>query len=467
MVKINQDRFDKANQMSDHAPQVSPKAKAVSQNLQSPYAIKKNARGEWIFDLPPANMPPHHTDTELMNYIGEDLQTITALLAAMKTANETIRKANEAIRIATQAIMQTNEENIIKANEETIKTNEETIQASDNDVLQQLVALQKPGLGEPLGQGGHRHSIESDETYKRRISIQLDHLIYTLEEQAEVLCLQEQPYALQTDERRQKIFADLMLEKGYQQVATLDERDIGIWVRCNAASQYKPLRDPSLKALIERSPLRGCAIQNNTTLYINIHMDRCSDANQQINELIKLKNAAYAYALKQTPPLSVTIHGDFNLYQLDDTQKNRLSNAGYIVDAVKGQEIFAKKTYEAYIPFSKAVPYNYQHTNRWFLFKASGKELSAKSYKDYVGDQLKTAILHDLKEKIEKCNSPEQLAEFEKTLKDKPEYKILEQGQGLLTRLFKFKTSSLIALEKMLEEKKEELQNSTNHPTLN
>ena len=47
---------------------------------------------------------------------------------------------------------------------------------------------------------------------------------------------------------------------------------------------------------------------------------------------------------------------------------------------------------------------------------------------------------------------------------DSPEYAVLKKGQGIMTRLRHLNTSSLEALDKIIEDRKQEIHKSSNKP---
>ncbi|CAM2903469.1 substrate of the Dot/Icm secretion system [Legionella steigerwaltii] len=87
-------------------------------------------------------------------------------------------------------------------------------------------------------------------------------------------------------------------------------------------------------------------------------------------------------------------------------------------------------------------------------------------YQHLKGDMLKTQILLNFKAKIDEYNSAEEIDKFLKKYKDTNEYTILKTGQGAFTQKAHalglenwslFKTSSVKALEKIVEDAKEEI----------
>lgn len=85
-----------------------------------------------------------------------------------------------------------------------------------------------------------------------------------------------------------------------------------------------------------------------------------------------------------------------------------------------------------------------------------------KSYQAFRGDYLKNKILEDIKTKIQKINSKADFDTYKDTLMHSSEYTILKAGQGLFTRCTGKKTSSLAALEDMLKQ----IDDSINNPNL-
>lgn len=73
------------------------------------------------------------------------------------------------------------------------------------------------------------------------------------------------------------------------------------------------------------------------------------------------------------------------------------------------------------------------------------------------GDALKTKILIGFKFRLKNCSTLLELQEQVKEIKKSEEYKVLAQAQGMVTSLFNLKTSSLEALEHIIEEKNSQL----------
>lgn len=78
------------------------------------------------------------------------------------------------------------------------------------------------------------------------------------------------------------------------------------------------------------------------------------------------------------------------------------------------------------------------------------------SVKDHLkalkGDALKEAILIDFKKSIDKATNHDELKQIIKDLKGSDEYKTLQTGQGLTTRMLGLTTTSIKAFDKMVEE---------------
>ncbi|MCD6046126.1 MAG: hypothetical protein K0R48_1289 [Gammaproteobacteria bacterium] len=311
-ASIQEIAVQKANSFSDHNVQVDPGAKSVSQNLQAPYAIKLRDLAGWGFDLP-----------EFMNLWSPDYEALSRRTGLSKAQNQYL----------VQLMRQTSP----------ILTKSEMMQS-----------LEPFGIGESLGQGGWRLSIETDIAYEDRMRVQIGALIRSVEAGANVLNIQEQPYD-GLDKRRMGIFEKVMKEHGYVSIARLKDRDVGIWVKEDLAKNFtKPSGKigNALVKMVEKEPLRGCIIEDGSHLYINLHVDR--DAGEGlVTKLITLKVKARDYSNKHNPRLSFTISGDMNLFKLNSIQQERLRNSGFVVEPVKGQEKFAVSggtpTCEAYL----------------------------------------------------------------------------------------------------------------------
>ena len=202
--------------------------------------------------------------------------------------------------------------------------------------------LTKYKMGDLLGEGGYRRSLETDQAYCARMTRQIECLKNIMEGGSDILSIQEQPY-LNIDLKRTHFFNQIMNDAGYVSVASLDRRDVGIWVKKELPVKGVKVDIPALK----NSLLRGCAASVNGVLCINIHSDR--GTNDEIaSSLISLLQDAKNLALKQTPPLRISITGDMNLFKLDAKNKAALENAGFTTEVVKGQGKMQSPTYEAF-----------------------------------------------------------------------------------------------------------------------
>lgn len=86
-------------------------------------------------------------------------------------------------------------------------------------------------------------------------------------------------------------------------------------------------------------------------------------------------------------------------------------------------------------------------------------------YQAYKGDYLKTQILEDLKNRIQKSSSKEELADLKKELKTSYEVDVLNTAQGWFTQKFGLKTSSIKSLENMIEQQEKILTNTSPKPS--
>ena len=109
------------------------------------------------------------------------------------------------------------------------------------------------------------------------------------------------------------------------------------------------------------------------------------------------------------------------------------------------------------------TPYIYKDSDRFHLFEASSENLSEK-FHNLKGDYLKDKILNVFKDKLEKTSSKEELDTLVKEFKSSDEFKTLEKGQGLTTRIFGLKTSSIEAFEEMVRAQETNIEKSTKHP---
>ena len=314
-----------ANSFSDHHAQVDHEAKTVSQNLQGPYAIKKSGQF-WVFDLP--------------GFINlKNPNTINYAYLAEKTGLSDLQ-CGKLVNFMTQSPSPT-----------------------DKEMADYLQSIKVKGIGDVLGRGGHRLSIESDVAYKQRMHRQISALINSVEGGANVLNFQEEPrYGVKESATRMPIFKEIMADLGYVRVAHLDKRDVGIWVKKGLERKFKSI-DKKLPLFVEVTSddeeefcFRGCIVQDSTYLYLNLHaynrMTPHKTMDDFVTKLIALKEMAQAYADQHQPKLSLIIQGDMNLFKLDSMQQQRLRDAGFVVEPVKGQERFVKTgtpTCEAYL----------------------------------------------------------------------------------------------------------------------
>ncbi len=85
-------------------------------------------------------------------------------------------------------------------------------------------------------------------------------------------------------------------------------------------------------------------------------------------------------------------------------------------------------------------------------------------YQSFKGDHLKTQILDDLKTRIQESSSKEELEKLKEELKTSYETDVLNTGQGWFTQRFGLKTSSIKALESMIEQQEEFLSSQHQNP---
>lgn len=104
------------------------------------------------------------------------------------------------------------------------------------------------------------------------------------------------------------------------------------------------------------------------------------------------------------------------------------------------------------------VTHNYSYSRRYHAFHAESKGLNSRFYQ-FQGDFLKLKILDLFKSKIEKTSSKNQLDLVMKDIIESNEFKTLKRGQGIFTRIFNLKTSSLEEFEKMVIQQRENLKN--------
>lgn len=306
-----------ASQRSDHDAQLNVDAKSISINLQGPYAIKKNIRSlpdgtrgnQWSLDLPPRQDGTSYTlspnDTRRTNINPEELSYFTGKPVAW---------CAEFISV------------LLKDNQ-----NNSSTQA------QSFLSREKDGLGDGLGVGKHRICIEDYEQYSKRMNMQIAELKSSVpSDSLDVICLQEQPYDLDDDKVRKQKFNAIMEAQGYVQKAYAPGRDVGIWVKKGNEDRYKVIHDK----FVSNDDLRGCIVQDTKTnnVYINVHVDRC-ESDKLVDMMEQLMRVAQRYAGKSG---KIAIHGDFNLFKLDEKYVQRLVHCGYTVEPVKNTEALQK-----------------------------------------------------------------------------------------------------------------------------
>lgn len=100
--------------------------------------------------------------------------------------------------------------------------------------------------------------------------------------------------------------------------------------------------------------------------------------------------------------------------------------------------------------------YEYTQSNRYHLFNAR--------YNGKKGDPAKTAILKTLAARINACQDVLSLDQIKADFLSSNEYKILSTGQGLATKIFRLKTSSVKAVEQMFHDAYSNLNTLQPHP---
>lgn len=121
------------------------------------------------------------------------------------------------------------------------------------------------------------------------------------------------------------------------------------------------------------------------------------------------------------------------------------------------------------MPLKDKIHYNHAVENdapgRKHAFTVKGASFAdiKETYMELKGDQLKTKILKDVKSELENIGSKEDLDKFKNDFKKSDEYKVLKTGQGLATKLFGFKTSSVKAFEDLIAESESSV-DSNNRP---
>ena len=104
------------------------------------------------------------------------------------------------------------------------------------------------------------------------------------------------------------------------------------------------------------------------------------------------------------------------------------------------------------------------HGGRRHLFEASIDKFESlkETYLDAKGDHLKSLILSNFKTKIDGIQDVEQFKACVEQFKKSDEYKVLETGQGMTTRLLGLQTSSSKTFDKMVDARAKEIESS--HP---
>lgn len=145
------------------------------------------------------------------------------------------------------------------------------------------------------------------------------------------------------------------------------------------------------------------------------------------------------------------MHSVVELKKLDDT---KCFTDAAVQKAYQAFEL--KPPYDYYIPQSKRIANN----GRFHLFKAETPGDTLK------GDALKSKILDDFMNRIEKCQTLDELKRTIQQIKREAGYLTLATAQGLTTKLAMglIKTSSIIAFETMCEDKRSELSGKTHKP---
>ena len=125
----------------------------------------------------------------------------------------------------------------------------------------------------------------------------------------------------------------------------------------------------------------------------------------------------------------------------------------------------------------KPINNNYEYkanTNegsRWHALGVNTKDATddfKNKYKNQKDDHLKTSILDNFRKIIEETvvQSPKQLNDLKESLKATEEYKVLEKGQGVMTRVFGMETSSVKAFNEMMAEKKSQIPEQQSNTTI-
>lgn len=115
--------------------------------------------------------------------------------------------------------------------------------------------------------------------------------------------------------------------------------------------------------------------------------------------------------------------------------------------------------------------YHYEHAthsnanDRAHLFAANIDNFTSlkDKYSDLKGDVLKTEILADFKKALDGATDPDVVNSLVEKFTTSDEYKVLEKGQGLLTRVLGLETSSIKAFKEMVDAKKQEFDKPSNN----
>lgn len=128
----------------------------------------------------------------------------------------------------------------------------------------------------------------------------------------------------------------------------------------------------------------------------------------------------------------------------------------------------AEVHYKDYVRFEgqQSVLKNYHHAvyehsaGRHHAFEVIAAKFTGlkEQLMQLKGDHLKSQILLDFKEELAHCKTTEEVEQLKEQWKNKPEYKVLETGQGLITRIFHLQTSSVKAFNTMIDERKHEIE---------
>ncbi|KTD31682.1 hypothetical protein Lmor_2558 [Legionella moravica] len=136
----------------------------------------------------------------------------------------------------------------------------------------------------------------------------------------------------------------------------------------------------------------------------------------------------------------------------------------YLLDFVKNR--YAYKTTD---PSSGRDHQSYTVSLDKVKFQKSDTSMEYENFKSkyqaYKGDHLKTQILEDLKIRIQEASTKEELNDLKKELKTSFETDVLNTAQGWFTQNFGLKTSSIKALESMIEQQETYLNASDAKPS--